>query len=66
MVAAWEDRNGHAVILPVYETRGAAMYTSKSSALNGEIVLSDTIGQFRSELSASVIVPLHTGAIENG
>jgi hypothetical protein len=61
----WVGRNGGAVIKPIYD-EGAAMYTTKAAALNGEIVLSDTIGQFRNELNASVVVSLHAGASEIG
>ena len=54
----WVARNGRAVIEPVYDA-GAAMSTTKAAALIREIVLSATIGQFRNELSASVVVPLY-------
>ena len=35
------------------------MYTCKSAVMNGEITLSDTIGQYRNEVARSFAVPLY-------
>jgi hypothetical protein len=38
----WKARNGHIDVRPVTDRQGASLYTSKSAALTGDIVWSDT------------------------
>lgn len=58
-VRSWELRNGMVNAVPVSDADGAVVYLTKNAALDGEVVLSDTIAQFRDALTANVVVRLH-------
>ncbi len=56
--SVWRMRNGHAVIKPVRDVTGIALYTTKQ-ATDGEVVLSDTVTLARFKaLAQHVVVPL--------
>lgn len=57
--AMWEQRNGIFHQRPVDGTSRAVLYTTKDAALNGEIVLSDTIRRYMASASALPRVALH-------
>jgi hypothetical protein len=60
---SWQNRNGSVDVQPVYEGEGVALYTSKSVALSGEVMLSDTLGRYRQNLSKVATVSLYRGEI---
>jgi hypothetical protein len=59
VVRSWELRNGIAHVMPVDDTEGAVMYLTKNAALDGEVVLSDTISHYKDKLMTEVVVELH-------
>jgi hypothetical protein len=60
---SWRNRNGSVDVQPVYERGGVALYTSKSVALSGEVILSDTLGRYRQNLSKAATVSLYRGEV---
>jgi hypothetical protein len=58
-IATWEERCGFIRLTAVTEVNRIALYTSKSVARDGEVVLSDTLGRYRSALASATIVELH-------
>jgi hypothetical protein len=56
---AWRARNGIVDIQSVHDSSGIAFYASKSVAVDGEVVLSDTLSRYVSSLKAGVVVPLY-------
>lgn len=58
-VATWRERCGFIDVKPVTECHRIALYTSKSVTLDGEIVLSDTLGRYQGALAATTVVELH-------
>jgi len=54
----WRTRNGHAKIVPVHDTSGAVLYTTKEAYRTGEIVLSDTLTRYRNQLATNELVKL--------
>ncbi len=56
--SVWRMRNGHAVVKPVRDVIGIALYTTKL-AIDGEVVLSDTVTLARFKaLAQDLVVPL--------
>jgi hypothetical protein len=49
----WKVRNGHIDVRPVRDVRGASLYASKSAALTGEIVWSDTCRRYWSRCAVT-------------
>ena len=54
----WRVRNGNADERDVYAALGVSLYMTKSAALGGEVVLSDTIDKYREHLCATQVVGL--------
>jgi hypothetical protein len=54
----WRVRNGLADIQRVDSIEGAALYTSKSVAVDGEVVLSDTLSRYQRLAPAPMVVRL--------
>src|SRR5262249_52989821 len=50
-VAIWNARNGHAHVQRVQSVTGVAMYSAKDVAHGGEVMVSDTLGRFCSQLA---------------
>lgn len=59
--AGWRQRNGFISIQPVADGRRASVYTCKSVA-DDEVVLSDTLGRYRTATRDDVSVPLYRSA----
>jgi hypothetical protein len=57
--AMWQARNGHADVRRVDSPLLAALYTTKSAALEGEVVLSDTLLRYKDLLRPSITAGLH-------
>ncbi len=60
----WRERNGHAHVEPVYSGHGAVLYTTKAAALEGEVVLSDTLVKYRDRLGTDATVALYRAESE--
>lgn len=60
-VEVWRERNGIADVRPVSDVPGVALYSTKSTALDGEVVLSDTLrlDHFKSRLASGPVVTLY-------
>ncbi len=56
--AAWRERNGHVDVQGVADSRRVALYTAKSIN-DDEVVLSDTLGQYRDALGEEVRISLY-------
>jgi hypothetical protein len=54
----WRERNGIVTVEPVSDRRGVTLYVSKQAALQGELVLADTIQRFRNRTTAHRFVDL--------
>jgi hypothetical protein len=57
--AMWKTRNGWIDVRPVWDLRGATLYTTKSAASSGEIVWSETLGRYRDLLHGTQTMALH-------
>ena len=59
-LGVWRSRNGNVDVRPVYNGGGAVLYTMKEAALNGEVVISDTItpARYGRILSPAILVAL--------
>lgn len=57
-VRSWCFRNGIAKVTPVFDTEGAVTYLTKDAALDGEIVLSDTMTGYKDKLMNEIVVEL--------
>jgi hypothetical protein len=55
----WRNRNGAVDVRSVYANDGVALYTSKSMARDGEVVLADTLGKYRGDLTERPMVTLY-------
>lgn len=59
MMLDWQLRNGHAHAATVTDSVGAVLYASKSAAMRGEIVCSDTLVKYRDQLNNAPVVKLY-------
>lgn len=57
--AVWTTRNGRIDVRPVWDARGATLYTTKSAAATGEVVWSDTLKPYVQPATAHQRVRLH-------
>ena len=63
---AWRARNGRIDLRRVTDQAGIALYTTKTAAEAGTIVLSDTLPRYRRLIGSGLFVPLWLGASEAG
>lgn len=60
----WELRNGRIDVRPVTSTAGIVLYSTKQAAHSGEVLLSDTLAEYRNRLSGETRVRLYPDAPE--
>lgn len=61
--AMWRQRNGHIDIRPVFEPRGAVLYSTKEAAASGEVVVADTMKRYLTTGQGGERVRLHGGVL---
>lgn len=55
----WAMRNGYVNVKPVFDVGGVTLYTTKSAAVTGELVWSDTLAGFRERVGETGTLLLH-------
>jgi hypothetical protein len=58
-IMMWRQRNGELHCQHVTDTVGVTLYASKDAALAGEIVWSDTLTKYRTDVHREEIIALH-------
>ena len=66
VASLWRSRNGRLDIKPVYEGTGAVLYTTKTAADEGQVVVADTLATYLKDHVAAVapttVIELHPAA----
>ena len=62
----WQERNGRIDARPVTDHSGIALYTTKTAAEAGTLVLSDTLTRYQPRAGSKVVVPLWPGVCSEG
>src|SRR5687767_3452385 len=59
LINVWQSRNGAIDVRPVKSAVGAVLYSSKDAALVGDIIVSDTVADYRCRLLEKPCIALH-------